>query len=222
MDNITKNVSPLSLQIRLYYCGMRGINLLADLTNYIMLEMGQPTHAFDGNKIDEIKIGTPDADCKFTTLDNTERDITTDTLLIKNATTHVAIAGIMAMDPKVLILDEPTAGFDPKGRDEILNKISEYRAEKKSTVILVSHNMEDISRVCDKVLVMKDSKIEMFAPVDEVFEHSADLCAMGLNVPQITRIFLSLKEKGFDVPSSVYTSRQACDAILKIIGGAAK
>ncbi len=95
MDNITKNVSPLSMQIRLYYCGMRGINLLADLTNYIMLEMGQPTHAFDGNKIDEIKIGTPDADCKFTTLDNTERDITTDTLLIKNATTPVAIAGIM-------------------------------------------------------------------------------------------------------------------------------
>ncbi len=135
---------------------------------------------------------------------------------------RVAIAGIMAMDPKVLILDEPTAGLDPKGRDEILNKISEYRAEKKSTVILVSHNMEDISRVCDKVLVMKDSKIEMFAPVDEVFEHSAELCAMGLNVPQITRIFLSLKEKGFDVPSSVYTSRQACDAILKIIGGAAK
>ncbi|MBE6747802.1 MAG: phenylalanine--tRNA ligase subunit beta [Ruminococcaceae bacterium] len=95
MDNITKNTSPLSLQIRLYYCGMRGINLLADLTNYIMLEMGQPTHAFDGNKIDEIKIGTPEADCKFTTLDNTERDITTDTLLIKNATTPVAIAGIM-------------------------------------------------------------------------------------------------------------------------------
>ena len=95
MDNITKNVSPLSLQIRLYYCGMRGINLLADLTNYIMLEMGQPTHAFDGNKIDEIKIGTPESNCKFTTLDNTERDITTDTLLIKNATTPVAIAGIM-------------------------------------------------------------------------------------------------------------------------------
>ena len=95
MDNITKNTSPLSLQIRLYYCGMRGINLLADLTNYIMLEMGQPTHAFDGNKIDEIKIGTPENNCKFTTLDNTERDITTDTLLIKNATTPVAIAGIM-------------------------------------------------------------------------------------------------------------------------------
>ncbi len=95
MDNITKNVSPMSMQIRLYYCGMRGINLLADLTNYIMLEMGQPTHAFDANKIDEIIVDTPKEACKFTTLDNTERDITTDTLLIQNGSTPVAIAGIM-------------------------------------------------------------------------------------------------------------------------------
>lgn len=95
MNNITKNVSPFAMQIRLYYCGMRGINLLADLTNYIMLEMGQPTHAFDANKIDEIVVDTPKEDCKFTTLDNTERDITTDTLLIQNGSTPVAIAGIM-------------------------------------------------------------------------------------------------------------------------------
>ncbi len=95
MDNISKNVSPMAMQIRLYYCGMRGINLLADLTNYIMLEMGQPTHAFDANKIDEIVVDTPKTDCKFTTLDNTERDITTDTLLIQNGSTPVAIAGIM-------------------------------------------------------------------------------------------------------------------------------
>ncbi len=95
MDNITKNVSPMAMQIRLYYCGMRGINLLADLTNYIMLEMGQPTHAFDGNKVEKIVVDTPKEDCKFTTLDNTERDITTDTLLIQNGATPVAIAGIM-------------------------------------------------------------------------------------------------------------------------------
>ena len=95
MDNITKNVSPMALQIRLYYCGMRGINLLADLTNYIMLEMGQPTHAFDANKIDEIVVDTPKENCKFTTLDNTERDITTDMLLIQNGSTPVAVAGIM-------------------------------------------------------------------------------------------------------------------------------
>ena len=132
---------------------------------------------------------------------------------------RVAIAGIMAMDPKVLILDEPTAGLDPRGRDEILNKIADYRVEKKSTVILVSHNMEDISRVCSKVLVMKDSRVEMFAPVNEVFERSSELCAMGLNVPQVTRIFLSLKEKGFDVPTSIYTPKQACDAVMKLMGG---
>ena len=95
MDSITKNVSPMALQIRLYYCGMRGINLLADLTNYIMLEMGQPTHAFDANKIDEIVVDTPKENCKFTTLDNAERDITTDMLLIQNGSTPVAIAGIM-------------------------------------------------------------------------------------------------------------------------------
>ena len=95
MDNITKNVSPMALQIRLYYCGMRGINLLADLTNYIMLEIGQPTHAFDANKIDEIVVDTPKVNCKFTTLDNVERDITTDTLLINNGSTPVAVAGIM-------------------------------------------------------------------------------------------------------------------------------
>ncbi|MBQ6052933.1 MAG: energy-coupling factor transporter ATPase [Clostridia bacterium] len=132
---------------------------------------------------------------------------------------RIAIAGIMAMNPRVLILDEPTAGLDPRGRDEILQRISEYRSEKKSTVIIVSHNMEDISRVCSKVLVMRKGQVEMFAPVNEVFEHSEELCSMGLNVPQITRVFISLKEKGFDVPSSVYTPAQACDAVIKAIGG---
>ncbi len=103
MDNITKNVSPMAIQIRLYYCGMRGINLLADLTNYIMLEMGQPTHAFDANKIDNIVVDTPKENCKFTTLDNQERDITTDTLLIQNGDLPVAIAGIMGgLDSEII------------------------------------------------------------------------------------------------------------------------
>lgn len=95
VSDITESVSPMNMRIRLYYCGMRGINLLADLTNYIMLELGQPTHAFDARKIDAIKVGTPDSDMKFTTLDNTERDIDKDTLLIYNNDTPVAIAGIM-------------------------------------------------------------------------------------------------------------------------------
>ena len=95
VSDITESVSPMNMRIRLYYCGMRGINLLADLTNYIMLELGQPTHAFDARKIDAIKVGTPDCDMKFTTLDNAERDIDKDTLLIYNNDTPVAIAGIM-------------------------------------------------------------------------------------------------------------------------------
>ena len=131
---------------------------------------------------------------------------------------RVAIAGIMAMEPKVFILDEPTAGLDPRGRNEILQRIADYRAEKKSTVIIVSHNMDDIARVCGKVLVMRDSEVIMFAPVDEVFEHASELCDMGLNVPQITRVFISLKEKGYNVPSSVYTPAQACDAVIRAMG----
>ena len=131
---------------------------------------------------------------------------------------RVAIAGIMAMYPRVLILDEPTAGLDPRGRDEILQRISDYRDEKKSTVIIVSHNMEDITRVCSKVLVMNDSHIEMYAPVNEVFEHSSELCEMGLNVPQITRIFISLRKMGYNVPSSVYTPSQACEAVVNALG----
>ena len=95
VSDIKESVSPMNMRIRLYYCGMRGINLLADLTNYIMLELGQPTHAFDARKIDSIKVGTPDKAMKFTTLDSVERDIDTDTLLIYNNDTPVAIAGIM-------------------------------------------------------------------------------------------------------------------------------
>ena len=95
VSDIKESVSPMNMRIRLYYCGMRGINLLADLTNYIMLELGQPTHAFDARKIDAIKVGTPDEAMKFTTLDGTERDIDKDTLLIYNNDTPVAIAGIM-------------------------------------------------------------------------------------------------------------------------------
>jgi len=103
ISDIKESVSPVNMRIRLYYCGMRGINLLADLTNYIMLELGQPTHAFDARKIDKIKVGTPDSAMKFTTLDNTERDVDTDTLLIYNNDTPVAIAGIMGgLDSEII------------------------------------------------------------------------------------------------------------------------
>lgn len=129
---------------------------------------------------------------------------------------RVAIAGIMAMHPKVLILDEPTAGLDPKGRDEILSRIREYHQQEKITVLLVSHSMEDVAKNCQKVLVMNKSKVAFYASVKEVFEHSAELKSMRLNVPQITNIFLELKEKGYDVDTSVYTPEQACAEILRL------
>ena len=103
VSDIKESVSPVNMRIRLYYCGMRGINLLADLTNYIMLELGQPTHAFDARKIDCIKVGTPDSDMKFTTLDGVERDVDNETLLIYNNDTPVAIAGIMGgLDSEII------------------------------------------------------------------------------------------------------------------------
>ncbi len=129
---------------------------------------------------------------------------------------RVAIAGIMAMRPKVLILDEPTAGLDPKGRDEILSRIKEYHEEEKTTVLLVSHSMEDVAKNCNKVLVMNKAQVAFYDSVREVFKHSAELKSMRLNVPQITNIFLDLKAKGYDVDTSVYTPEQACAEILRL------
>ena len=138
---------------------------------------------------------------------------------------RAAIAGVLAMEPKVLILDEPTAGLDPKGRDVILGQIREYQKERGSTVLLVSHSMEDVARVSSKVLVMNESKCAMYGTVDEVFTRSCELAGMGLNIPQVTRIFLGLKARGYDVNTCVYTARQGRDEILRLLsktkGGAA-
>ena len=132
---------------------------------------------------------------------------------------RVAIAGIMAMRPKVLILDEPTAGLDPRGRNEILSRIKEYQSTEKVAVLLVSHSMEDIADTAKKVLVMDKSHIAMFGTTDEVFERSNELSGMGLDVPQITRIFLSLKKSGYQVPTCVYSTEQAKDELIRIVRG---
>lgn len=138
---------------------------------------------------------------------------------------RAAIAGVLAMEPKVLILDEPTAGLDPKGRDVILGQIREYQKERGSTVLLVSHSMEDVARVSSKVLVMNESKCAMYGTVDQVFTRASELAGMGLNIPQVTRIFLGLKARGYDVNTCVYTARQGRDEILRLLskvkGGAA-
>lgn len=134
---------------------------------------------------------------------------------------RAAIAGVIAMQPQVLILDEPAAGLDPRGRDSILSRIKQYHDAKNSTVLLVSHSMEDIAKYCTKVLVMNKAKVVMYGTVDEVFAHAEELVAMGLDIPQITQIFIALHNKGFNVSSSVYTVEQGRDEILKLLKGGA-
>ena len=112
---------------------------------------------------------------------------------------RVAIAGVMAMQPEILILDEPSAGLDPKGRKVISEMIEQYRKNTGSTVIVVSHSMEDVAESADKVLVMNKGKVEYFASVDEVFSNAEHLVEIGLNVPEITKVFLALKKQGYEV-----------------------
>ena len=133
---------------------------------------------------------------------------------------RVAIAGVIAMEPEVLILDEPTAGLDPVGRAEILGNIEAYRKAKNATIMMVSHSMEDVARLTDRLLVMNGSQLAMDAAPAEVFSHAQELVDMGLNIPQVTQVFLQLQKLGLDV-SSVYTIDQAVAEINRIRGGAA-
>lgn len=131
---------------------------------------------------------------------------------------RAAIAGVMAMEPKVLVLDEPAAGLDPGGKNEILSMITAYKKRTGCTVVLVSHSMEDIASVADRVIVMNAGRIAMDGTVDEVFSRSAELRSMGLNVPEITRIFIRLRELGYDVPADVYSVEKGARILLEMIG----
>lgn len=136
---------------------------------------------------------------------------------------RVAIAGVLAMDPKVLILDEPTAGLDPRGRDTILGEIREYHEERKNTVLLVSHSMEDIAQYAKKVLVIAEGRPAMYDTVESIFGRVEELTAMGLAVPQISRVFAGLRAAGCPVPENIYTVEGAAAAILTAVkGGAAR
>ena len=136
---------------------------------------------------------------------------------------RVAIAGVLAMDPKVLVLDEPTAGLDPRGRDTILGEIREYHEERKNTVLLVSHSMEDIAQYAKKVLVVADGQPAMYDTVEKIFSRVEELTAMGLAVPQISRVFAGLRAAGCPVPDNIYTVEGAAAAILSAVkGGAAR
>ena len=133
---------------------------------------------------------------------------------------RVAIAGVLAMNPKVLILDEPTAGLDPKGRDEILATITKLHEENKEMIIIfVSHSMEDVAKTAERVIVMNDGHVEMQGTVAEVFAQAEHLQKIGLNVPQVTLLTDKLRLAGYDLPEHIYTVKYAADAIKKLIGG---
>ena len=132
---------------------------------------------------------------------------------------RVAIAGVIAMEPDVLILDEPTAGLDPQGRDSILENIRAYQKAKNATVMMVSHAMEEVARVTDRLLVMDHGGLRMDNSPREVFRHAWELQQIGLAIPQVTRVFLRLRELGVPVDSSVYTVEQAARELLRLKGG---
>ena len=129
---------------------------------------------------------------------------------------RVAIAGVISMEPEILILDEPTSGLDPMGREQILGLIRNYREQTGKTVIIVSHSMDDVARFATKVIVMNSSKVEMSGTVDEVFERASRLREIGLSVPQITEIFIKLREKGYPVSDKVYTVEQVYNELKKL------
>lgn len=130
---------------------------------------------------------------------------------------RVAIAGVMAMEPKVLVLDEPTAGLDPKGRETILSMIQAYHEEKKNTVMLVSHSMEDVAKIATKILVMNKGRLFCYDDTKAVFARAQELKSMGLSVPQITNVFNKLKERGINISEDVYTVEYAEKLVKRLM-----
>jgi len=131
---------------------------------------------------------------------------------------RVAIAGVIAMEPEILILDEPTAGLDPEGREDILGNIEAYRQKNNATIMMVSHSMSDVARLTDRLLVMSDAKLVMDGTPEDVFAHSSELLEMGLDIPEITRVFMHLQKLGLPV-ASVYTAEQAVAELSRLKGG---
>ncbi len=131
---------------------------------------------------------------------------------------RVAIAGVIAMEPEVLILDEPTAGLDPEGREGVLQNIEAYRKAKNATVMMVSHSMNDVARLATRLLVMNGAHLAMDGTPKEVFAHAQELLDMGLDIPEITRVFLQLQKLGIPV-EQVYTMDQAVKELLRVKGG---
>lgn len=132
---------------------------------------------------------------------------------------RVAIAGVISMEPEILILDEPTSGLDPRGREQILDLIKNYREKTGKTVIIVSHSMDDVARFATKVIVMNDAHVENTGTVDKIFENSSRLREIGLSVPQITEVFIKLRKKGYPVSEKIYTVEQGYLELKKLFEG---
>lgn len=130
---------------------------------------------------------------------------------------RVAIAGVVAMEPRVLILDEPTAGLDPQGAKEILEKIREYQQTRGASVMFVSHSMEDVANMVDRLVVFEGGEIPLQGTVEEVFSHSQALQEMGLGIPQMTQLMDKLREQGLEIPEQVYTVEQTVDLVLRML-----
>lgn len=135
---------------------------------------------------------------------------------------RVAIAGVIAMEPEVLVLDEPGAGLDPRGREELLEHIRAYHTERGNTVVLVSHSMEEVARYADRIVVLSHGKTLMSGTPREVFARGAELTRAGLDVPQATRIAMALRKRGMDVDPAVYTVEELRDALLAMKRGGAR
>ena len=133
---------------------------------------------------------------------------------------RVAIAGVIAMEPKVLVLDEPTAGLDPQGRDAILAQIQAYHRAKGAAVVLVSHSMEEIARNVDRIVVLSDGKVYMEGTPKQVFARAHELEQVGLDVPQVTKVAAALKARGLDIDTAVYTVEALEQKLLTLRGGA--
>ncbi len=130
---------------------------------------------------------------------------------------RAAIAGILAMRPSLLVLDEPAAGLDPRGRDDILSKIVQYRRQTNSSVLIISHSMEDMAKYCDEIIVMNKGKVYMQGSPDRIFSDPIALRNVGLNVPQITKLIYKLREYGIEFSRPIYTVDDACDEIMRIL-----
>ena len=132
---------------------------------------------------------------------------------------RVAIAGVLAMEPKVLILDEPTAGLDPRGRDEILSEIKSIHEKRKITVILVSHSMEDVAKIAERIIVMDKGKVFLDSNPREIFRNEDKLLSVGLGIPQITALMRTLKKKGLDINEDSITVEEAKESLIKYLRG---